>query len=278
MHILEQYVEAKNGNSESCEDGIAINDDFIAVIDGATSKSAFSFHSKTPGRIAMELIRESILSLNPKIDAAGALKEINNHIRNWYCDHGFLESMRHKSEERCIASLLLFSNLKKELWFVGDCQALVNGEAVQPQKQADRILSDLRALLIHIELINGKTEEELLQHDTSREKILDLLRLQTKLQNTSHYSDFSYYVIDGFDWDTTLGLRVIPLDKACGEIVLASDGYPQLFPSLAESEDFLAKVLKEDPLCYKQFRSTKGRYGDNVSFDDRCYIRFKYKA
>jgi glycerophosphoryl diester phosphodiesterase len=273
MRIIEHYLESKTGKPELCEDGIAANEHFIAVIDGVTGKSGFSFQSKTPGRIAMELISGAILGLNQEIDAPGALKEINRHISGWYMDRGLLENMRQKSEERCGASVAMFSAFRNELWFAGDCQALANGQAIRGEKQADRVFSDLRALLIHAELAQGKTEEELLLRDTSREMILELLKLQTKLQNTSRNSEFAYYIVDGFDWDPALGLRVVPLNHG-GEIVLASDGYPRLFPSLAETEDFLADLLREDPLCYKQYRSTKGRYGDNVSFDDRCYIRF----
>ena len=276
MQIIEQYIEAKTGSLELCEDGIAVNDCFVGVIDGVTNKSGFSFQSKSPGRIAMELIREAILGLNPQSDAECALEKINRHIMAWYKDRGVLEDMRLKSEERCGASLVLFSDVRKELWFIGDCQALVNGESIQPQKQVDKIFSDLRALLIHVELAQGKTEEELQRRDTSRERILDLLKLQTKLQNTPHNSEFTYYIIDGFDWEAALGLRVVPLNQSHGEIVLASDGYPRLFPSLAETEAFLANLLREDPLCFRQYRSTKGRYGDNVSFDDRSYIRFSY--
>jgi len=276
MNVIEQFIEGKAGKAELCEDGIAFNDNFAAVIDGVTNKSGFSFESKSPGRIAMELIRDAVLGLDPEIDAAGALKEINKHIRDWYKEKGFLENMILKSEERCGASLVVFSRHKKELWFAGDCQALVNGEPIQVQKEADRIFCDLRALLIHTLLIQGKTEEELLKRDTSRELIVDMLRLQTKLQNNPQAGEYAYYMIDGFDWDPALGLRVVSLDLPHGEITLGSDGYPQLLPSLAETEALLAKILRDDPLCYKKFRSTKGRYGDNVSFDDRSYLRFTY--
>ena len=292
MTIIEQFIEAKTGKAETCEDGMVFNKNFAAVIDGSTSKSAFSFQSKTSGRIAMELIREAVERLDPGIDAIGAVRELNRRIREWYEEQGILEDMRAKSEERCTASLVLFSNARKELWLAGDCQALLNGRLIQNEKQVDRIFSEMRALLIHAELAQGKTEEELLLHDTSRERLIDLLRQQTKLQNTAFKSEFAYYVIDGFEWEgfewTGLecksasqkpphqGLLTIPVTEPSGEIVLASDGYPRLLPSLAESEACLAKVLREDPLCYKLHRTTKGRYGDNLSFDDRAYIRFSY--
>jgi len=135
----------------------------------------------------------------------------------------------------------------------------------------------MRALLIHAELAQGRTVAELLLHDTSRERLLDLLRQQTKLQNTALESEFAYYAIDGFDWPKAeQGVRIVKVEEEHGEIVLASDGYPQLFPTLTETEAFLARVLREDPLCYKKFRSTKGCYNGNVSFDDRAYLRFSY--
>jgi glycerophosphoryl diester phosphodiesterase len=224
----------------------------------------------------MELIREAISLFPPGISAADGIGEINRHISRWYEQQGLLEEMRKTSEARCTASLTIYSGARKELWFVGDCQALINGVPHQPQKQADRVFSDLRALVIYAELAQGKTEAELLEHDTSREKILDLLRLQTKLQNTAPENEFAYYVIDGFDWKIDAGLQIIPVDHPAGEIVLASDGYPKLFPSLGETEAWLEQVLRDDPLCYKLYRSTKGRYGDNRSFDDRSYIRFSY--
>ena len=116
---------------------------------------------------------------------------------------------------------------------------------------------------------------------------MDLLRMQTRLQNSPHKCEFSYYTIDGFEWEgfpsesesgdcsQIPGLLIIPVSDPLAEIVLASDGYPRLFPSLAETEAFLAKLLEEDPLCYKQYRSTKGRYAGNISFDDRAYLRFQ---
>jgi glycerophosphoryl diester phosphodiesterase len=276
MRIIEQYIQGKTEKAELCEDGVAVTDDFIAVIDGATNKSSFSFDSKSPGRIAMELIREAVSAFPPDTSAPDGIGRINSHISSWYEARGVIEEVRKTSEARCTASVTVYSRERKELWFVGDCQALMNGQAIQPQKKVDQIFSDLRALVIYAELAHGKTEEDLLNHDTSRDHILDLLRLQTRLQNSPAENEFTYYVIDGFGWKTEAGLRIVPVNQKEGEIVLASDGYPRLFPNLGETEDYLARILKEDPLCYKLYRTTKGRYGNNLSFDDRSYIRFSY--
>ena len=40
MKIIEQFIEGKRSQKE-CEDGIVVTPDFIAVIDGSTSKSQY---------------------------------------------------------------------------------------------------------------------------------------------------------------------------------------------------------------------------------------------
>ncbi len=58
------------------------------------------------------------------------------------------------------------------------------------------------------------------------------------------------------------------------QIVLASDGYPALKETLAESEAALRELIKNDPLCFRENMGTKGLVKGNDSFDDRTYIRF----
>ena len=58
------------------------------------------------------------------------------------------------------------------------------------------------------------------------------------------------------------------------EIVLASDGYPFLMPTLQESEERLADLLRDDPLCISIYKASKGLMQGNKSFDDRSYVRF----
>jgi len=60
-------------------------------------------------------------------------------------------------------------------------------------------------------------------------------------------------------------------------LILASDGYPKLFSTLHESENYLRFILKEDPLCYKLYKSTKGLKKGAVSFDDRAFIKARLK-
>jgi len=41
------------------------------------------------------------------------------------------------------------------------------------------------------------------------------------------------------------------------------------------SEELLARLLAEDPLCIGPLKGTKGVALGNVSFDDRAYLRSK---
>ena len=83
----------------------------------------------------------------------------------------------------------------------------------------------------------------------------------------------SYAVIDGFPIPQQ-HVRVITLDFQPWEIVMATDGYPFLKPTLAASEERLAWQREHDPLNIGDFKTTKAFLPGNSSFDDRSYIRF----
>ena len=83
----------------------------------------------------------------------------------------------------------------------------------------------------------------------------------------------TYAVIDGFPIPETK-VPIILLDFQPWEIVLASDGYPWLAPTLEETEALLDKQRQNDPLNVGEFKATKAFVKGNNSFDDRSYIRF----
>ena len=41
MKILEKYIQGKENNPDTCEDGLYIGEDIIAVLDGVTAKSTY---------------------------------------------------------------------------------------------------------------------------------------------------------------------------------------------------------------------------------------------
>ena len=84
--------------------------------------------------------------------------------------------------------------------------------------------------------------------------------------------EFGYDVINGGDIcpNNVIIYPVKPGDR----IILASDGYPELFDTLDETESHLFRLLEKDPMCIHELRGTKGVRPGNQSFDDRSYISF----
>ena len=263
---IESLCLSKTGRDDACEDGLVRTKDFVAVIDGVTSKSGALFNGKTGGRIAMELIKDCFEdgSVPRDSDAKATALQLQALLKK-YSEENQLEE---KDVHLC-ASVLVYSAAKQQIWAIGDCQYMLNGIPSCLEKRGDRVLSEARSLAIHAMLADGKTEADLRKNDLAREAILSGLKLQEKLENTE--GDYGFSAISSRGRVDDVVIINVP-DGA--EVVLASDGYPVLFPTLDASEAYLNMLIKEDPLCYKLFKSTKGLAPGCNSFDDRTYIRF----
>ena len=276
MKVIESKIEGKK-SPESCEDGLVVTADFIAVIDGSTSKTP---HHLSPdmknGRYAMVLISEYIQhKLKPENTVDDFCEGVTSYIYNKvYRQLGIEEQMQAHPEERLTASAILYSKARNEVWMVGDCQAIIDGKLYENNKPFEEIVARRRVELIR----QGFTPQE-------ARKTIEPLLIQAMLEGQNQ----TYTVIDGFPIYRK-GVKVVSLNAPqknvetdvadslphpTKEIVLASDGYPFLKPTLAESEEALAHLLAYDPQCTHEFIATKGIVEGNKSFDDRTYIRFQ---
>jgi len=265
--ITEQFCASKTGVAEDCEDVIVVCDNYIAVIDGATSKTGNRFEGKTGGKIAAELIASFLQTgvIDSNMDYKTVTCRIQAELQAY--------ARRHQLEEQGIhlcASAVIYSISKRQIWAVGDCQFLLNKKHYTFYKKVDTILSEARSLAIHMLLQAGHTEAELLKEDLARQMILDELKLQQQLENRD--DEYGYSVFSSQGSVKTVAVTDVPPGS---EVVLASDGYPELFGTLAESEARLNELIRLDPLCYKIYKSTKGLMDRATHFDDRSYIRFR---
>jgi glycerophosphoryl diester phosphodiesterase len=276
MEIIEQSSIAKNPKKKS-EDGVVVTDDFIAVIDGSTSKSQYR-HSlfNSNGRYAMLLVSRYIRKMPKNITCSQFMKGVTAYIRKHY-KKSMLPRLAEQPEDRLTASVVVFSRLQREIWMIGDCQCLlIDGEQadadvqfIDNPKLAEAELAKMRAEEVKRQLADGKTVDDLLQNDTARSVIIPHM-IETMRQQNIIYS-----VVDGFPIDAR-HIKIITLDFRPWELVLASDGYPFLCSTLAESEAALQHQRKCDPLNIgPHFQATKAFHPDNNSFDDRTYIRFR---
>ena len=279
MIILEQSIIGKK-SQETCEDGLVVTDDFIAVIDGSTSKTPKHLNPEMKnGRYAMMLISQYI---QHELKADATVDDFCQGITHYICDKvykplGVAERLLQHPEERLTASAVIYSRARQEVWMVGDCQALIGGKLYENGKPYEQEIAEKRVDLIK----EGKLPAE------ARRQIEPLL-VEAMLSGQNK----TYTVIDGFPIYRE-GVKVVPVSSsetvsassevvsassetvsASSEIVLASDGYPFLKPTLAESEEALANQIANDPQNISCFIATKGLVEGNKSFDDRTYIRF----
>ena len=294
MKIIESSIIGKK-SLEACEDGMVITDDFIAVIDGSTSKTPKHLNPDMKnGRYAMMLISEYIreeLKADASVDdfCLGVTAYIYNKV---YEKLGVEERLKEHPEERLTASAILYCRTRNEVWMVGDCQAIIDGKLYENGKPYEEKIARKRVELI----------EQGLSPAEARKQIEPLL-IEAMLSGQNQ----TYTVIDGFPIYRE-GVKVVSVSDSCSvqdsvpasnsvpasdsvpcsdsvsasgtffvsssEIVLASDGYPFLEPTLAASEAALAEQIANDPQNIHSFIATKGIIEGNKSFDDRTYIRF----
>ena len=296
MKIIESSIIGKK-SPEACEDGMVVTNDFIAVIDGSTSKTPKHLNPDMKnGRYAMMLISEYIreeLKADASVDdfCQGVTAYIYNKV---YEKLGVEERLKEHPEERLTASAILYSRTRNEVWMVGDCQAIIDGKLYENGKPYEEKIARKRVELI----------EQGLSPAEARKQIEPLL-IKAMLSGQNQ----TYTVIDGFPVYRE-GVKVVSVSdsssvqdsvsssdscsvqdpvscsgsasasdtipSSSSEIVLASDGYPFLKPTLAASEAALAEQIANDPQNIHSFIATKGIVEGNKSFDDRTYIRFVY--
>lgn len=290
MKIIESSIIGKK-SQEACEDGMVVTDDFIAVIDGSTSKTPKHLNPDMKnGRYAMMLISEYIreeLKADASVDdfCQGVTAYIYNKV---YEKLGVEERLKEYPEERLTASAILYSRTRNEVWMVGDCQAIIDGKLYENGKPYEQEIARKRVELIEQDLSPAEARKQ-----------IEPLLIKAMLSGQNQ----TYTVIDGFPIYRE-GVKVVSVSDSCSvqdsvpasdsvpcsdsvsasgtisvsssEIVLASDGYPFLKPTLAASEAALAEQIANDPQNIRSFIATKGIVEGNKSFDDRTYIRFVY--
>lgn len=270
MKVIQTHIIGKHTDQNLCEDHIEITDDFVLLIDGATSKSLLTFDGKKGGKKAGELLSRALSQVSPAATAMEFVEELTQAIQHYYQSLQLAEHMLKHPTDRITAAIAVYSRYKNEVWLVGDTQCLLDQQVYTNEKRVDQTIADARALYLEMALLQGEKISDLQENDQGRQYVLPLLEQQAVFQNATIDSPYAYGVIDGFPVQRKHVL-VIPVKTSY--IILASDGYPQLFPTLEETEQHLQTIIIEDPLCYQQLRSTKGVLKGNVSFDDRSWVK-----
>ena len=222
------------------------------------------------GRLAMTLIADYIQQIPRHITCEDFCSGVSSYLHDFYQkNHVDITILESHPEERLAASAAIYSEAHHEVWLIGDCQCLINGQLYENGKPSEKLFAQQRADIILKALANGADMKDFQTEDAGRKAILPALIESMKGQNKT------FAVIDGFPIYEPGIKKISTPSSSATEIVLASDGYPFLEPTLEASEQRLQEQLSHDPLNIKTFKATKGVMKGNLSFDDRTYIRFR---
>ena len=277
VKLIESKIRGKRYDQSQCEDGMFVGSRLAVVIDGVTAHGKLRWNGGSSGRFAKEVLCEFLRTHEEELAVLSAgefMRRLNDILAEK------VEEVRpgpKALEEYPRACIVLYNAVAREVWSYGDCQCMIGGELHHKEKEVDRLLSELRQFVIESEVLKaeraGESAQEYLEqvpmHDLGREIVSPLIERQMLFENTPRA--FGYPVLNGLNFAQEM-IKVWPVPEGA-EVVLASDGYPELCGTLAESEARLKEILAEDPLCIGRNAGTKGIMEGQESFDDRTYVR-----
>jgi hypothetical protein len=272
MKIIEQHLLSKKGEVSGGEDRICVTSrGDVLVVDGATQKTPYDFNGKSGGLLTAEICVATLSELCGNESPRQIVDAFTEAVLRDLFERFKLQLKPGEDLPAC--SLVLYAAHLDSIIRVGDCPFAINGVANYGSKLIDTVNSELRAAVNNALLQSGRmTKDEIAADDQGREAILGLLLRQPLFMNQVAAGRFGYGCITSSPVPDEF-IEVYPVPKGA-EVILASDGYPEILPTLAASEKYLAEYLVSDPLMIGKHASTKGLAKGQVSYDDRAYIRF----
>lgn len=269
--VVEWQSTAKRRDESTNEDRVVLGPGWFGIVDGATDKGGRSFGGRSSGWLAAETLASCLGAADAHLPADRLVADLGSSLLSAMQ----LAGADPDAPTRPAATVIAFSPAHGVVVRVGDGALRWAGRSDSLQREIDRINASARAALLQAALLDGADPDELLSPDPGRAMILPLLEMQGLFQNhPSHPLGFG--AIDGRRVPDRF-VEVIPIVGE-GDLVLASDGYPQAAASLAAAEAHLEQALRRDPLCIGELRSTKGLAPGTRSFDDRSYLRLRLRS
>jgi len=263
--VVEEFVETKV-DGRVCEDLVVVTDSYALVIDGASDATGMDFGGRSGGQIAAETIQLAFNGMDPHATAREVVVELSTQLAQAVGD--LSPSVRWPA-----ATVVCLSFSRNEIWRVGDGSFVIDGEPNIGVLRVNEVKSDFRAAFNTALMASGVEQGEILENDPGAALALALTNVQQHLSNRP--GPWGYGVINGGAVPDEF-VEVFELPVSVGEVVLASDGYPDPRVTLGESETRLRELLRQDPAAIGEL-STGGkplREGAN-SVDDRAYLRLR---
>jgi len=266
--VVEEFVETKI-DGRVCEDLVVVTDSYALVIDGASDATGMDFGGRSGGQLAAETIQLAFKGMDPHATAREVVDELSAQLAKAVGD--LSPSVRWPA-----ATVVCLSLSRNEIWRVGDGSFVVDGEPNIGLLRVNEVKSDFRAAVNTALMASGIEQSEILMDDPGAALALALTNVQQHLSNRP--GPWGYGVINGGAVPDEF-LEIFELPISVGEVVLASDGYPDPLATLGESETRLHQLLRQDPAAIGELAAGGKplREGAN-SVDDRAYLRLRRVA
>jgi len=291
VKITETYLMSKKGNEDGGEDRLVLGPIYYGVVDGSTDKSGNNWgtpeNPKKGGEIAADIIKSTLECKNVDLDLTELVNVLNKKMNNAAEKANInINDVKNLAS----ASFAVYVHGKNLIYHIGDCNFVFvkeNGELEEHYNEIaiDKLTSELRSRFIML-CYENKVDPFIDGKDIGREYILWILKKQKELENRQFrknyngkeewifgipYETMVYKTINGLPTE----LNITPVPEGTKEIILTSDGFKVIKPTLKETLGLLKKQLKDDPHCIGLLKSTNGLRPGNISYDDMAYLRLK---
>lgn len=257
MRVLAAFTRARGEGPNL--DRYAVTDDWVAVIDGTTPKSDDMVGAVAATARLVDDLVSAIEAADPGLDP-GDLVDVLSGV-----------TADHQGEHRPTAAGAVFSARTRQVVVVCDAWVGLDGIAEFHGHRYEQLTSGIRRAVTERELALGRSVSELRREDPGRQAIADLLSREAGFMNVDGPGEYFYAAWNGSAIPRHLLTRV-DVPPGTRELVLASDGYPVLAPTLEESEAALRRELAADPLRIGPYGGTKALAPDADSYDDRTFV------
>ena len=179
------------------DDDIYVGENFAAVIDGVSSKSTIEADGKKI-KIA-EIITEALRKIDrptapvyaKTLEFSEFVKYINMYISK-YC-----QMIQHDLNNNPLeATGVFYSKYHNQIWLVGDCRAIYDGNEITNDLKIDEVYAEIRAEIVKTLLRLGYKQEELFSSSIEKKMIVEPETISQYIQNENEAERIRQYIQD----------------------------------------------------------------------------------
>lgn len=266
---IESNTVSKTGDAIGNQDGLVITGSYIGVIDAYQTRGWRAWNKMPGGLFARTVLERAIGNLAPGLDHREAFTLLHNALQSEgaKCIEGMADEEIYAFP---MARVTIYSADKKQIWRLGDSPFVVDGELNRPRNEALEAAAAYRAQVLNKFLAQERDLYDLVNSDIGRSAIMETIAKEDRKAD----GVTALTARQGASLETILEhVEVFQLHDD-QMVILGTDGYPHLLPTLDESEDWLMEEKDRDPLFINDYKALRGWGEYDGGYDDRTYVRF----